>query len=109
MRKASLKAVAEPAGISASYLQKLERDLVKEPSPRILQRLATQLDLPYRSLMELAGYVVPAGEPATGSRTRGGGALSYALSSEDLTEDEAAALTAYLNILRQQKRGSHAP
>ena len=36
----SLKAVAEPAGISPAYLMKLERGDVTSPSPHILHRLA---------------------------------------------------------------------
>lgn len=53
----SLQAVAEPAGISAPYLQKLERGIVDTPSPRVLARLARVLGLSYLRLMELAGYL----------------------------------------------------
>lgn len=104
LRGASLKAIAEPAGISASYLQKLERDQVKDPSPRVLQRLARQLDVPYQSLMSLAGYLVARDESPTAQPATRRGALSHALSSETLTEEEAAALSDYLQMLRQRER-----
>ena len=43
-----MKRAADPAKISPTYLQKLERDEVHEPSPHVLYRLGEQLDLPYR-------------------------------------------------------------
>lgn len=55
----SLKSVAEAAGISTAYLQKLERDEVKAPSPHVLRALGGALDCRYSELMELAGYVLP--------------------------------------------------
>lgn len=92
----SLKAVADPAGISNAYLVKLERGDVKTPSPHVLHRLAGALGADYLELMRRAGYVVP----DTGS---GGGTLAHALSSDGLTDEEAAAVTAYLAVLRQQR------
>lgn len=56
-RGASLQAVSQPAAISVAYLHKLEAGRVHSPSPRVLRRLATVLDVPYQSLMELAGYL----------------------------------------------------
>ena len=53
----SLEAIAQPAKISAPYLLKLERAQVRSPSPRVLARLATVLEVPYLRLMELAGYL----------------------------------------------------
>jgi transcriptional regulator with XRE-family HTH domain len=55
--QASLEKVARSANISAPYLLKLERGLVNTPSPRVLARLASALDLSYFRLMELAGYL----------------------------------------------------
>jgi transcriptional regulator with XRE-family HTH domain len=40
-------------------LHKLEADGVNSPSPRVLQRLAETLGIPYARLMELAGYLMP--------------------------------------------------
>jgi transcriptional regulator with XRE-family HTH domain len=53
----SLEAVAGPARISATYLHKLERGVVDNPSPRVLARIAVALEIPYLRLMELAGYL----------------------------------------------------
>jgi len=57
MKGLPLKAVAEPAEISAMYLQKLERGEVQDPSPHVLHRLSEQLGLNYAEAMRLAGYV----------------------------------------------------
>lgn len=92
----SLKAVAEPAEISPTYLLKLEKGQVSAPSPHVLHRLSEQLDIPYLDLMRLAGYVVPDIEG------RQVGALAHALSSENLTEEEARAVAAFLKTLRDR-------
>ena len=55
----SLEAAGSAATISQGYLHKLEAGRVNSPSPRVLQRLAEVLDVPYRRLMELAGYLMP--------------------------------------------------
>ena len=57
----SLKAVADAAGISTAYLQKLERCEVKAPSPHVLRALAGALDVDYTALLGLAGYLDPVG------------------------------------------------
>src|SRR4051812_23125710 len=100
MRNLSLKGAAEPAGISAAYLQKLERNDVKQPSPHVLHALAEVLDIPYDKLMELAGYVVPAADKA---KVKPGSVLAYALSSEDISEEEAEVLARYLRWYRDDK------
>jgi transcriptional regulator with XRE-family HTH domain len=97
----SLKAVAEPSKISSAYLQKLERGEVASPSPNILYRLAQTLGADYLELMRRAGYVVP-GESESGST------LAHALSSKDLTDEEAEALITYLQIMRERERRGHA-
>jgi HTH-type transcriptional regulator, competence development regulator len=90
----SLKAVAEPAEISTAYLLKLEKDQVTSPSPRVLHRLSEELETSYIGLMRLAGYVVPDSSPAPA------GAMAVALSSQDLTEDEARAVATFLKTYR---------
>jgi transcriptional regulator with XRE-family HTH domain len=93
----TLKAIAEPSGISTAYLQKLERGDVKSPSPKVLYGLAQTLGANYLELMRRTGYVVPGGAAE-------GKTLAHALSSEGLTEQEAEALTTYLQLLRQKQR-----
>ena len=92
----SLRAVANAAGISAAYLQKLERGHVEEPSPRILQRLAATLNLDYRDLMELAGYDVPAGRGRQHP-------LAARFSAADLTRAEERAVAAFIDHLVAQR------
>lgn len=99
LRGQSLSEVATKAEISPAYLQKLEKGAVQAPSPHVLQRLAVALKVEYRTLMELAGYVVPGGK-----RPRSASLLAHALSSENLSEDEAHELARYLAWYRHQKR-----
>src|SRR5664280_1756847 len=97
LQERSLKSVAEPAKISPAYLLKLESGDVKTPSPHVLHRLASVLGADYLELMRLAGYVVPESSGATS------GMLAQALSSTDLTQDEARALATYLKLYRSTK------
>lgn len=95
----SLKAVAEKAEISAAYLQKLEGGDVRQPSPHVLHRLAGALDLPYATLMELAGYVVPAEGGVLSGNT-----FDHALNSADLNNEERKAVAAFIAHLRDQRK-----
>lgn len=58
----SLQDISGQAKISTAYLHKLEHGRVGNPSPRVLERLAGVLEIPYWTLMDLVGYV-PVGEP----------------------------------------------
>jgi transcriptional regulator with XRE-family HTH domain len=100
LRGLSLRAIAGKAGISAAYLQKLERDNVESPSPHALHGLAEALDTPYEDLMALAGYVVPGprAEPRVPMLIAG------ERSHEPLDDEEARALADYLAFLRHQRR-----
>ena len=100
LKELSLKAVSEPAGISAAYLQKLERNEVKRPSPHVLHALAEVLEVPYVALMEAAGYVVPVADE---KKVKPGSVLAHALSSEDVTEEEAEVLARYLRWYRNEQ------
>lgn len=102
MRGWSLRDTAEKADISPAYLQKLESGRVQSPSPHMLHSLATELRVPYSTLMELAGYVFPAGTEAHETLPNTS-PLAYALSSEDLSDDEAEALAQYLAWYRSQQ------
>jgi transcriptional regulator with XRE-family HTH domain len=105
VRGMSLREAAEKAGISTAYLQKLEQDRVRSPSPNVLYSLAEQLKVPYSELMKLAGYVVP--RDGKGRKPIGESMLAHALSSEELTNEEAEELAKYLAWFRSQK-GSRA-
>jgi transcriptional regulator with XRE-family HTH domain len=101
LRQKSLRKVAEGADISASYLQKLEQGQVKNPSPNVLYAISEALDVSYSSLMKAAGYVVPRGQKR--HSPEGASVLAHALSSEELTEDEARELAKYLAWYREQQ------
>jgi transcriptional regulator with XRE-family HTH domain len=106
LRGRSLRDVAQEAGISASYLQKIERGQVKSPSPNVLYTLSEKLAVPYSELMRLVGYVVPR---EGGERTvMPGNMLAHALSSEELTEEESGAVAEYLAWFRDRaaRRGA---
>lgn len=94
----SLKRAATEAEISTAYLQKLEGGEVQRPSPHVLHRLAAVLDVPYATLMRLAGYVVPTDEPLLA-----GSAFDHALNTNDLSEDERRAVAAFIAHLRAQR------
>ena len=61
------------------------------------------LEIDYGELMRLAGYVVP---NAGGNSRRRRNELTYAMSSEELTDDEAEVLAEYLSWYRSRKRGT---
>jgi transcriptional regulator with XRE-family HTH domain len=95
----SLARAGQLAGISAAYLQKLERGLVRNPSPRILERVAEALALDYLELMELIGYLEPSRAAA---RRPPRPMLVTENRAEPLTADEAAALSAFLMASRNR-------
>lgn len=108
LRGLSLHAAAQPAGVSAAYLQKLERDQISSPSPHRLQRLAEALEVDYGDLFRLAGYPLPdsAREPVTSTSEPSNGAsvLRRMLSSEDeVTDDELDELARYLQFIREHR------
>jgi len=68
-RGLSLQAAGDAAQISTGYLHKLEAGRVGSPSPRVLQRVAGVLGVPYWTLMEQAGYLAPAPPASGGAET----------------------------------------
>ncbi len=100
----SLQAVAEPAKISAAYLQKLERGAVGTPSPRVLRRLAHVLGLEYLHLMELADYLDR--EEAAGVARRAPGPRPHPLADQGLTPEEWRAVGAFVKTLKAQRPGA---
>lgn len=96
----TLSTVARAADISVAYLQKLESGDVKQPSPHVLYALSSALDLDYAELMRCAGYVVP---NEGRERPRRRNELTHALSSEELTDEEAEELAQYLEWYRNRR------
>jgi transcriptional regulator with XRE-family HTH domain len=103
LRGVSLAAVAGPAKISVAYLQKLESGVAKNPSPRVLMRLAEVLDCSYERLMELADYV-PARASSSGGKPT---FLEAALRNEELSDQEQRAVLAFISYLKGTRNKSH--
>ena len=100
LRKAkglSLRDVQEATGgaVSNAYLSQLERQKIKKPSPDILRRLAKVYGVPYETLMEKAGYLLPDIDGEGGRRRR---LAVFAI--DDLTAEEEEELLKYLAFLR---------
>src|SRR4029453_13675720 len=90
VRQLSAGDAARAAGISPAYLNRLENDAVKKPSPHVLHQLSEALTVPYAELLRLRGYPPPdESVPATTST------VADALFA-DLTEDERDELLEYL-------------
>lgn len=103
LRKAkglSLRDVEEATdkAVSNPYLSQLENGKIKKPSPHVLHSLAEVYAIPYETLMEKAGYLLP-GEGGRGRRKR-----LAAFAIDDLTAEEEEELLKYLAFLRSRNR-----
>jgi transcriptional regulator with XRE-family HTH domain len=85
--------------VSNAYLSQLESGKITKPSPHILYALSTALAVPYETLMERAGYIVPSTERP--SDAKHGRAATFAV--DNLTAEEESALLDYLAYLRSKK------
>jgi transcriptional regulator with XRE-family HTH domain len=94
----SLQAIADPAGISVAYLQKLERGLVGSPSPRVLRRVASSAGLSYLRLMELAGYLDR--DEVAVARERDTAPRPHPLAGQKLSQEEWRAVGAFIQVLK---------
>jgi transcriptional regulator with XRE-family HTH domain len=86
--------------ISNAYLSQLEQGKIKQPSPSTLQRLAAVYGVPYETLMEKAGYLMPAHRSDRIGRRRR--LAAFAIS--DLTAEEEEKLLEYLAFIRSRRR-----
>jgi transcriptional regulator with XRE-family HTH domain len=98
LRGRSSADIARNAGISPAYLNRLENDAVRRPSPDVLHRLSDVLDVPYVELMASVGYPVP-GLDESPDPARLGAALFA-----DLSDDERDELLEYLAWYRSRER-----
>jgi transcriptional regulator with XRE-family HTH domain len=106
LRKAkgfSLREVEQATGkaVSNAYLSQLENGKIKKPSPNVLHSLAEVYVVPYETLMEKAGYLLPR-EGRTSDRRR----RLAAFAIDDLTAEEEEELLKYLAFLRSRKSPS---
>lgn len=94
----SLRAVEKVTGISNSYLSQLEGDKIKQPSPTLLHKLCELYEVPYSTVMELAGY------PTTNTDSPPSGARRIAARLSQITSEEEEALVEYLEFLRSRRK-----
>ena len=94
----SLREVEEATAkaVSNAYLSQLENGRIKKPSPNVLHSLAGVYAVPYESLMERAGYLLPSAN-GHGRRKR-----LAAFAIDDLTAEEEEELLKYLAFLRSR-------
>ena len=102
LRKAkglSLREVEEATGkaVSNAYLSQLENGRIRKPSPNVLHGLADVYAVPYETLMEKAGYLLPSEGKGGGRRRR-----LAAFAIDDLTAEEEEELLKYLAFLRSR-------
>lgn len=106
LRKAkgfSLREVEQATGnaVSNAYLSQLENGKIKKPSPNVLHSLAEVYVVPYETLMEKAGYLLPSENGTAGRRRR---LAVFAI--DDLTVEEEEELLKYLAFIRSRKTPS---
>ena len=96
-KRLSLRDVEEATGraVSNPYLSQLENGKIRKPSPNVLHSLAEAYGVPYETLMEKAGYLLPA-EGIGGDRRK----RLAAFAIDDLTAEEEEELLKYLAFLR---------
>jgi transcriptional regulator with XRE-family HTH domain len=94
----SLREVEEATGkaVSNAYLSQLENGKIRKPSPNVLHSLSGVYAVPYETLMEKAGYLLPP-ESGGGRRRR---LAAFAIA--DLTAEEEEELLKYLAFLRSR-------
>jgi len=94
----SLRAVEKATGISNPYLSQLEGNKIKQPSPKLLHKLCELYEVPYSTVMELAGY------PTTNADTLSSRQSRIAARLGDVTSEEEDALVEYLEFLRSRRK-----
>ncbi len=97
----SLREVQDATGnaVSNAYLSQLENHKIRKPSPNVLHELANVYGVPYETLMEKAGYLLPESSQQDGQRRR---LAVFAI--DDLTAEEEEELLKYLAFLRFRSR-----
>ena len=97
----SLREVQDATGnaVSNAYLSQLENHKIRKPSPNVLHELANVYGVPYETLMEKAGYLLPESSLQDGQRRR---LAVFAI--DDLTAEEEEELLKYLAFLRFRSR-----
>ncbi len=95
----TLRRVEIETGISSGHLSLIENGLVKNPSPTVLQRLASFYGISAEHLLVLAGYLRPSDKTAKASALHG-----IALAAmDDLTDEDVEQITDLVAVLRKRR------
>jgi len=94
----TLRQVEDVSKISNAYLSQLENDKIKSPSVSILSKLSAFYGVDLQGLLIAAGIVKSKTESGSKPIT------SFALSSNNLSNDEEEQLIQYLKFIRSQQR-----
>ena len=94
---ATLRQIEQETGISNGYLSLLETGAAKNPSPDMLEKLATRYGASYELLMELSGHRPPRRRPTAADVP---GLLD---GMEDLSTVEMEQLRAFVGYLRSRR------
>jgi transcriptional regulator with XRE-family HTH domain len=86
--------------VSNAYLSQLESGKITKPSPHILYALSAALSVTYETLMERAGYIVPAATRNEGQKH----GRAATLSIDNLTKEEEGELLDYLSYIRSKRK-----
>jgi len=94
----SMRETAKLSGISLSYISKLQRDEIKQPSIKVLEGLSKTLDISFEELASLVGYQI------TGMYLDENyiGALKTIIEKRSLTPKESQELADYLVFIRNR-------
>jgi HTH-type transcriptional regulator, competence development regulator len=115
-RQFTLRKVERLSGVSNAYISQIEQGKIAQPSPHILQKLASCYGVAAADLMRKAGYITesvhtgsslaPAAANRSSSSQRGQVKRPVALSSAlgSVTPDEENELLKYLAFLRSRNK-----
>jgi len=92
----SLRQLAGMSNVSNAYLSQIERGL-HQPSVKILQSIASALNLSAEALLAEAGFAVPVAR-----ETAAGGAEAAIMADPDLTDEEKQVLVGIYRNFRQR-------
>jgi len=99
-RGLTFRDLEERSSISNGYLNLLEHDRIKKPSPETLFKLSNFYGVPFSSLMKLAGYPT---ESADAPREDPNRELATAL-LDDLSKEELNRVRDFVGYLRVERR-----
>jgi HTH-type transcriptional regulator, competence development regulator len=99
-RGLTFRDLEERTGISNGYLNLLEHDRIKRPSPETLFKLANSYGVSFSSLMKLAGYPTESSEGSGQDLNR---ELAGAV-LDGLTKEELERVRDFVGYLRVERR-----